>query len=233
MEHVFGRNLMGRWKILNEWRYSLGFLEDATACMMIATNVELFLRHGNRGRYNPMTTEKIAVLNNKAQYHVMQDVRYPYSDPLPSLKDEHAEMEKAIAKNREEHEKADSEEVARKARPKPSVGHAPHQASTDLLDQESTEELTTEEQEKKAEEKEKRTAAQAEKRANKKRQLVLEGKELLGFRKKNEDAQARKEGLKRAKEEVDPRITEQAVERRIMKRINDAKRRKNNLEDEI
>ena len=59
------------------------------------------------------------------------------------------------------------------------------------------------------------------------------GKELLGFRKKNEDAQARKEGLKRAKEEVDPRITEQAVERRIMKRINDAKRRKNNLEDEI
>ena len=105
--------------------------------MMIATNVELFLRHGNRGRYNP----------------------------------------------REEHEKADSEEVARKARPKPSVGHAPLQASTDLLDQESTEELTTEEQEKKAEEKEKRTAAQAEKRANKKRQLVLEGKELLGFRK--------------------------------------------------
>ena len=181
MEHIFGRNLMGRWKILNEWRYSLDFLEDAIACMMIATNVELFLRHGYRGRYNPTTPEKIAVLNNKAQYHVLQDVRYPYSDPLPSLKDEHAETEKAIAKNREEHEKADSEEVARKARPKPSVGHAPLQASTDLLDQESTEELTTEEQEKKAEEKEKRTAAQAEKRANKKRQLVLEGKELLGF----------------------------------------------------
>ena len=163
MEHIFGRNLMGRWKILNEWLYSLGFLEDAIACMMIATNVELFLRHGNRGRYNPTTPEKIAALNNKAQYHVMQDVRYKYSDPLPSLKDEHAEMEKAIAKNREEHEKADSEEVAR-----PKV-----------------------------------------------------------------DAQARKEGRKRAKEEVDPRITEQAVERRIMKRINDAKRRKNNLEDEI
>ena len=66
-----------------------------------------------------------------------------------------SEMEKTIAKNREEHEKADSEEVAR---PKPSVGHAPHQASTDLIDQESAEELTMEEQEKKAEEQEKRRA---------------------------------------------------------------------------
>ena len=90
--------------------------------------------------------------------------------------------------------------MARKARPKPSVGHAPHQASTDLLDQESTEELTTEEQEKQAEEKEKRSAARAEKRANKKRQLVLEQKELLGFRKKNEDAKrGRKGGRERRK----------------------------------
>ena len=41
----------------------------------------------------------LVALNNKAEHHVMQNVRYPFKPPLVCLKDEHADVEKAITKS--------------------------------------------------------------------------------------------------------------------------------------
>jgi len=225
VEHIFGRNLLGRFKVLNEWRYSLGFLEDAMACMMIAMNVELFLRHGNRGRYNPTTPEKIEALRRKAEHHVMQNVRYPYSDPLPCLKEEQAELQKEIALNRKEQEseakKQESEE--KKGGLKATMheervhveSHKPAavQVSQEVMD--------------------KRREEAAKKREDTKRRLFLEQKELADLQKKNGEAQKRRKKRSNAEDAgEDPRISERDVEHRILKRIKDEKRRKRNHREE-
>ena len=70
-----------------------------------------------------------------------------------------------------------------------------------------------------------------QKHKDKKRRLFLEQKELAALQKANEEAQKR--GSKRDAEGEDPRITQAAVERRILKRVDDAKRRKRaNLQEE-
>ena len=192
------------------------------ACMMIAMNVELFLRHGNRGRYNPTTPEKIEALLSKAEHHVMQDVRYPYlNDPLPCLEDEQAQLEKEIANNRMEQESAEGmykcrgmkhqEELRENERKKKVAGDVATQLSI--------------------EDQQKRRDEEKQKHKDKKRRLFLEQKELAALQKANEEAQKR--GSKRDAEGEDPRITQAAVERRILKRVDDAKRRKRaNLQEE-
>ena len=218
---------MGRFKVLNEWRYSLNFLEDAIACMMIAMNVELFLRHGNRGRYKPLTPEKLVALNNKAEHHVMQNVRYPYKPPLVCLKDEHAEVEKAIAENRAEQEAHAQDEEKKGNNTRNERKPSKKRTSRDVT------EVSEEEHER-------RRAEALKTRADQKRILELEQKELETHRKGNEDAQKRlqrsneKKAHKAADDEriMGPRITGEQVEQRIMRLINDAKRRKANRPEE-
>ena len=90
------------------------------------------------------------------------------------------------------------------------------------------------------EEHERRRAEALKTRADKKRILELEQKELETHRKGNEDAQKRlqrsneKKAHKAADDEriMGPRITGEQVEQRIMRLINDAKRRKANRPEE-
>jgi len=104
VEHFFSRTLLGRFKCLKEWIWDQDMLMDVVPVLIATINLETWIRHGDKGRYElDMTEEDIAKLHNKAQHHVMQDTRYPYVDskhpgrPLPFEKME-AEVKIAAAK---------------------------------------------------------------------------------------------------------------------------------------
>ena len=84
-EHFFGRSMMGRFGAFKDWRWSHDTLHDAIACACIAMNVEMFLSHGDEGRYAKSTPDYVAEVHAKAERHTQQDKRYPEYEPLEPL----------------------------------------------------------------------------------------------------------------------------------------------------
>ena len=76
---------MGRFGAFKDWRWSHDTLHDAIACACIAMNVEMFLSHGDEGRYAKSTPDYVAEVHAKAERHTQQDQRYPEYEPLEPL----------------------------------------------------------------------------------------------------------------------------------------------------
>ena len=87
-EHPFGRSLLGRFKAFVEWRWSVDLLHSAIYVACAALNMELQWRYANKGRYEPLTIEKVKEIESKARAHKIESNRYPRpkKDPRPARK---------------------------------------------------------------------------------------------------------------------------------------------------
>ena len=78
--------MMGRFNAFKDWRWNHDTLYDGIACACLALNIEMWLAHGDKGRYATSTPDYVADLHAKAEKHTKQDERYPYRQPLPAYR---------------------------------------------------------------------------------------------------------------------------------------------------